>query len=435
MNFESFNFHPKIVAGIKSQNFVTATPIQEQAIPSVLAKKDLLGIAQTGTGKTAAFVLPILQHLMQTPKGNLVGKVRALILAPTRELAIQIDEVLRELGRETNIRSVLIFGGVNIGPQIKALAAGVDVVVACPGRLIDHIERQTINLATIEIVVLDEADQMFDMGFLPAIRQIVKKLPTNRQTLLFSATMPEDIRMLANQVLTKPITVEVGRIAPPQTIEHALYPVAPHQKNDFLKALFNQIEITSMLVFTRTKHRAKQLALHLNNSGYSVTSLQGNLSQNRRMEAMNGFKDGKYKILVATDIAARGIDISSISHVINFDIPGTPETYTHRIGRTGRASRSGEAYTLVGNEDAKMIKAIEKLLGESLERRQLKDFSYETDQSIDGKKPASNQGRPNGRPNGNQSSREGNFRKTNFRDRNSNARNRGPINSRNSGNR
>ncbi len=415
MNFDSFNFHPKISAGIKALNFTTPTPIQEQAIPHLIAKKDLLGIAQTGTGKTAAFVLPILERLMQRAKGNVHGKVRALIIAPTRELAIQIDEVLRELGSQLDIKSALIFGGVNIGPQIKALDRGVDVVVACPGRLLDHIERKTINLSAIEMLVLDEADQMFDMGFLPNIRQIIKSLPTTRQTMLFSATMPNDIRALASEVLTKPVTVEVGRIAPPQTIDHALYPVAPHQKNDFLKALCNQIEIQSMLIFTRTKHRAKRLAEHLVSSGFSVTSLQGNLSQNRRVEAMNGFKEGKYKILVATDIAARGIDISSISHVINYDIPGTPETYTHRIGRTGRASRSGEAYTLVGNEDAKMIKAIEKLLGEPLQRRELQGFTYEKDISDPSTNPATVASRNFG---GGNNSRGGGFRGRNSRDRN-----------------
>ncbi|MCL4146107.1 UNVERIFIED_CONTAM: hypothetical protein GTU68_029037 [Idotea baltica] len=234
---------------------------------------------------------------------------------------------------------------------------------------------------------------MFDMGFLPAIRQIVKRLPAQRQTLLFSATMPDDIRKLANQILTNPATVEVGRIAPPQTIEHSLYPVAPGQKNDLLQALLKTLTVESILIFTRTKHRAKRLALHLTNLDYSVTSLQGNLSQNRRTEAINGFKSGKYTILVATDIAARGIDISSISHVINFDVPSTPETYTHRIGRTGRASKKGEAFTLICNEDTKMIRSIEKLLGKSIDRRELEGFTYQTDTSSTEKTPQNNSSR------------------------------------------
>jgi len=375
MTFDSFNFHPKIAAGIKSEGFTTPTPIQAKAIPAVLERKDILGIAQTGTGKTAAFVLPILEHLMS---GNR-GKARVLIIAPTRELAVQIEEVLKNLGKEANIKSILIFGGVNIAPQIKKLRLGVDVVVACPGRLLDHIERKTINLSKIDTLVLDEADQMFDMGFLPAIKKIVKKIPTKRQTLLFSATMPDNIRSLANQILTNPVTVEIGRIAPPTTIDHSLYPVAPDQKKELLKALLKNITVESVLVFTRTKHRAKKLAVHLNEVGYETTALQGNLSQNRRTEAIKGFKSGKYKVLVATDIAARGIDISSISHVINFDIPGTAETYTHRIGRTGRAEKKGEAYTLVSNEDTKMIKAIEKLLGKAIKRQELEGFSYEKD--------------------------------------------------------
>ena len=373
MDFQSFNLHPRITESIKAKGFTTPTPIQEKSIPQALAQKDILGIAQTGTGKTAAFVLPILQRLMKGPR----SKLRALIVAPTRELAIQINEVVQSLGGRTGLKSVLLFGGVGIHPQIKKLKSGVEIAVVCPGRFLDHIKRKTVNLSSIEILVLDEADQMFDMGFLPDIRKIVARLPKKRQTLLFSATMPDDIRKLANEILSKPETIEIGRIAPPQTIDHALYPVAYQQKTNFLLAMLKQIEVESVLVFTRTKHRAKRLAIKLEKSGYAATSLQGNLSQNRRQAAMQGFKKGKYTILVATDIAARGIDIASISHVINYDIPTTAETYTHRIGRTGRASRSGEAYTLVSGEDNKMVKAIEKLLGKRLVRRQLEDFSYE----------------------------------------------------------
>lgn len=383
MTFKDFSLHPVIMDAIEKQGFSIPTPIQAKAIPVLLEGKDVMGLAQTGTGKTAAFVLPILNKLLLTPRqagsGTGSGKgPRALIIAPTRELAVQIDQVVQELGEKAKVRSCTVFGGVSIGPQINRLRSGVDIVVACPGRLLDHLQQETISLSMVEMLVLDEADQMFDMGFLPAIRRIARFLPAKRQSMLFSATMPEEIRSLALSMLKNPVHVDISERAPVSLISHAVYPVSINQKSDLLHSFFKNTPISSAIVFTRTKHRAKRLAESLARSGYAVTSLQGNLSQNRRQEAMEGFRSGKYNVMVATDIAARGIDISSVSHVINFDIPSTTEAYTHRIGRTGRASRSGEAYTFISAEDAQMVRAIEKVLGGPLERKTLAGFTYES---------------------------------------------------------
>jgi superfamily II DNA/RNA helicase len=331
-----------------------------------------MGLAQTGTGKTAAFALPILNRLLKA-KGR---GVRALIIAPTRELAEQIDQSVRQLGGSTGLRSTTVFGGVGIQPQIKALKSA-HIVVACPGRLLDHIQRRTVDLSKVEVLVLDEADQMFDMGFLPAIRRIITQLPAaGRQTLLFSATMPGQIRKLADEVLTRPVRVQVQREAPADTVSHAFYPVAQHLKTRLLLRLLETIPSEAVLIFTRTKHRARQLGVKLAKAGYPSASLQGNLSQAKRREAMGGFKSGKYQILVATDIAARGIDVANVSHVINFDMPDTPETYIHRIGRTGRAQRSGEAYTLITEADRQMTSAIHRALGKPVDQRKLADFNY-----------------------------------------------------------
>ncbi|PNU19697.1 RNA helicase [Geothermobacter hydrogeniphilus] len=372
MNFSSFNLHPKINAGITAAGYTTPTPIQAQAIPKIMRQRDVMGLAQTGTGKTAAFGLPILHRLMTGPRGG----VRALVIAPTRELAEQIHESLSLLGNQSGLRSTTIYGGVGINPQISRLKKGVDIVVACPGRLLDHIQQGTIDLRRLQMLVLDEADQMFDMGFLPDIRRIIKALPVQRQTLLFSATMPKEIRHLAEEVLTDPERVQVDIVAPAETVSHALYPVPQHLKTNLLLKLLQQTDTESVLVFTRTKHRAKRLGEKLGKSGYRATSLQGNLSQNKRQAALNGFRDGSVQILVATDIAARGIDVSQVSHVINFDIPNTTEAYIHRIGRTGRASRSGDAFTLITEEDRAMVRAIEKVLDQQVEQRRLKDFDY-----------------------------------------------------------
>jgi ATP-dependent RNA helicase RhlE len=372
MNFNAFKLNPSIAAGIRDAGFITPTPIQAQAIPKALQGQDVMGLAQTGTGKTAAFVLPILQRLMQGKRGH----VRALIVAPTRELVEQINEDIRSLGRKARIRSVTIYGGVSIKPQMAKLKRGVEIVVACPGRLLDHIDRGTIDLSHLEVLVLDEADHMFDMGFLPDIRKILTHLPRRRQTLLFSATMPREIRSLAQEVLNDPVTVQVGATAPAVTVKHALYPVEPHLKTDLLLELLHRTDTESVLVFTRTKRRAKQLGEKLTKAGYQAASLQGNLSQSRRQAALDGFRDGTYQILVATDIAARGIDVTQISHVINYDIPNTTDAYIHRIGRTGRVARSGDAYTLVTREDRAMMSAIERILDGRIDRRTVADFDY-----------------------------------------------------------
>jgi len=372
MDFSSFGFHPSIMAGVEAAGYLTPTPIQAQAIPPVLRGRDVMGLAQTGTGKTAAFALPILQRLLTGPK----RQVRALIVAPTRELAEQIHTAFGDYGRRTGLHSIAIYGGVGMSPQIEKLRQGVEIVVACPGRLLDHVGQRTINLSAVEVLVLDEADRMFDMGFLPDIRKIIKVVPVKRQTLLFSATMPDDIRLLAQQVLQQPITVQVQHTAPLDTVSHALYPVDQHLKTELLLALLQQTAPGSVLIFTRTKHRAKRLGQRLEKAGYRASSIQGNLSQNRRQAALDGFRDGTYQVLVATDIAARGIDVTGISHVINYDMPDTADAYTHRIGRTGRAAMTGDAFTFLTRDDEEMVRAIERVLGEKVERRFLKDFDY-----------------------------------------------------------
>jgi ATP-dependent RNA helicase RhlE len=371
LNFEAFNFHPSVAAGVAAAGYRTPTPIQARAIPQVVKGRDVMGLAQTGTGKTAAFVLPILNRLV---KGKL-GCVRALIIAPTRELAEQIHQAIETLGRKTRIRSVAVYGGVGINLQIQKLKRA-DIVVACPGRLLDHIGRHSIDLSQLAILVIDEADQMLDMGFIPDVRRILHHLPTKRQTLVFSATMPPEIRRLTGDILRDPDTVQVGITAPADTVSHALYPVNQNLKTALLLNLLGNTKTKSVLVFTRTKHRAKNLGKKLVDAGYRSASLQGNLSQTRRQAALDGFRDGKFQILVATDIAARGIDVTKISHVINYDIPSTAEAYIHRIGRTGRATHSGEAFTLVTGEDKTMVKAINRIIGSKVEQRFLSTFDY-----------------------------------------------------------
>lgn len=373
MNFTSFNLHPNVAAGVTAAGYDTPTPIQKQAIPKVLAGNDVMGLAQTGTGKTAAFALPILHRLVTS---GVRGHVRALIVAPTRELAEQIHESFVNFGEKTGLHSTTVYGGVSINPQIQKLKRGSEIVVACPGRLLDHIQQKTIDLSHLEVLVLDEADQMFDMGFLPAIRRLLTHLPKERQTLLFSATMPAEIRHLANEVLKNPQTVQVDTVAPATTVSHALYPVEPHLKTALVIELLKHTDTESVLIFTRTKHRAKRLDEQLSKLGYKAASLQGNLSQNRRQAALDGFRDGSVQILVATDIASRGIDVSNISHVINYDIPATTDAYIHRIGRTGRAARTGDAFTLVAREDMIIVRSIERVLGSTIERRSIEGFDY-----------------------------------------------------------
>ena len=376
MNFETFNFHPRVAAGVAAAGYETPTPIQARAIPQIFKGRDIMGLAQTGTGKTAAFALPILNRLMEGKYGG----VRALIVAPTRELAEQIRQAIESLGCKTHLKSVAVYGGVGINPQIQKLKRA-DIVVACPGRLLDHIGRRTIDLSRLEVLVLDEADQMLDMGFIPDIRRILKSIPMKRQTLVFSATMPPEIRRLAGDILQNPETVQVGFTAPADTVSHALYPVTQKLKTALLLKLLGNTHTRRVLVFTRTKHRAKSLGRKLAAAGYRSASLQGNLSQTRRQAALDGFRDGTFQILVATDIAARGIDVTKISHVINYDIPSTPEAYIHRIGRTGRATRSGEAFTLVTGEDKDMVRAINRIIGTKIEQRILSTFNYGSSKS------------------------------------------------------
>jgi len=381
LTFDSFGFPPLILSNIKHMGYTTPTPIQTQAMPSVMQGRDLMGLAQTGTGKTAAFLLPMLMRLMKKPQiegapRRAYRRPRALILAPTRELAEQIHEAALDLGKNTGVRSTTIYGGCAMGRQLQALRQGTDIIVACPGRLLDHMGQRTVDLSCVEMLVLDEADQMFDMGFLPGIKKILAALPKKRQTMLFSATMPDAIRGLAAECLTEPETVRVGNSNPVETVTHGIYPVAQHLKTSLLQALLERHKSGSVLVFTRTKHRAKRLAETLAKNGHSATAIQGNLSQNQRKVAMDGFRSGRVRVLVATDVAARGIDVSQLEHVVNYDVPGTPETYTHRIGRTGRASRTGEAHTFVTGEDVSMVRAIERLLREPLTRKKLEGFDY-----------------------------------------------------------
>lgn len=374
-NFDSFGLTPNVMTGVRLSGYTVPTPIQSKALPHALAGKDIIGLAQTGTGKTAAFVLPMLQKLGMHRRGN----IRALVISPTRELAEQTNECIASLGRKTGIRGISVYGGVGMYQQVRNLRDGVDVVVACPGRLLDHVWQGSIDLANVELLVIDEADRMFDMGFLPDIKNIMKCLPENRQTMLFSATMPADVRKLVQEYLHDPVTVQIGHAAPASSVSHALYPVKQHLKSALLLELLRQVETESVVIFTRTKHRAERVADQLCKAGFNVTSLQGNLAQARRQAAIESFRRGKAKIMVATDIAARGIDVLRISHVINYDMPDTTDAYTHRIGRTGRVDKTGEAFTFVSPEDGEMVRAVERILNKKIERRTLPGFDYTTE--------------------------------------------------------
>ena len=378
MSFEIFNLNPKVLSGVRAQGYIDPTPIQAQSIPAVMEGRDLIGLAQTGTGKTAAFVLPVLHRLMEFPR----GRVNALIVSPTRELAEQTCENINVLGKYTGLRAISIYGGVGADAQLRGIRRGSELIVACPGRLLDHVLKGNLDLSHVEVLIIDEADRMFDMGFLPDIRTIVKCLTKPRQTLLFSATMPPDIRKLVLEVLRDPVEVKIGHAAPVESVSHALYPVKPHLKTPLLKELLRTSDTDSVIVFARTKHRVERVAQQLQRSGYKVAALQGDMSQWQRQEAMDGFRSGSLKILVATDIAARGLDILSITHVINYDMPDTTDAYTHRIGRTGRVNNTGEAYTLVTNEDKEMIRALERIFKKPLETRQLEGFDYSAEAAI-----------------------------------------------------
>jgi ATP-dependent RNA helicase RhlE len=372
LNFEQFNLDSRLMQGIKVAGYEVATPIQEAAIPAALRDRDIIGTAQTGTGKTAAFVLPILNKLLDGPR----GMPRALIVTPTRELAEQINQVIRALAVGTRLRSATIYGGVTASRQIKALKDGTEILVACPGRLLDLIQQRHARLERVEILVLDEADRMFDMGFLPDVKRIIKAVPAQRQTMLFSATFPAEVELLAAQSLKQPQKIAMGISKPAITVTHALYPVPQHLKSALLLKLLKQTDTDSVLIFTRTKHRADKLARQIAHAGHRVTSLHSNRTQGQREQALHGFKTGHFRIMVATDIAARGLDIDSISHVINFDMPDTADAYIHRIGRTGRAQRTGDAFTLVTPEDRDMIRSLERIMGGPIKRETFTDFDY-----------------------------------------------------------
>ncbi len=365
MSFNDFDFSPEIFEAIRKCGYTAATPIQQQSIAPILEGHDLLGLAQTGTGKTAAFMLPVVQHLLKS-KGK---HVKALVIAPTRELAEQINDFALSVIAGTRLRTLAVYGGVSKNVQISRIRKGVDIVVACPGRLLDILNDKAIDLSRVEHLVLDEADHMFDKGFLPDIRRILRVLPRQRQSLVFSATMPQEIRHLAEDILRNPKTVQISRIQPAKSVEHTLFDIDQKQKTRLLVHLLQEKDLKTTLVFTRTKHKARNLATQLETMGYKAAALQGNMSQSRRQQSLDGFKDGTYTILVATDIAARGIDVTGISHVINYDMPDTAEAYIHRTGRTGRAASTGEAFTFATREDDRIIRVIERSLNEKLQRQ------------------------------------------------------------------
>jgi ATP-dependent RNA helicase RhlE len=374
MAFTQFNLQPELLKGIKELGFQRPTPIQVDAIPPAMAGKDVLACAMTGSGKSAAFLLPILHRLMEKKTRRVT---RALILTPTRELAAQIDEHLRDLAVHTPISGAAIFGGVGMGPQEHAFRSGVDVIVATPGRLLDHFQYSYAKLEGLEILVLDEADRMLDMGFLPDIRRVLKHLPAKKQTLFFSATMPQPIIALSREMLKNPATIAIERQAAPATgITQSVFPVAQELKMSLLANLIERGEVKNAIVFTRTKHRANRLFEQLERKNISVARIHGNRSQAQRTEALAGFKIGRYRILVATDIAARGIDVEALSHVVNFDVPNIPEDYIHRVGRTARAEMTGDAITFVAPEEENELRAIERAIGKRLPRVTVPDFDY-----------------------------------------------------------
>jgi ATP-dependent RNA helicase RhlE len=371
--FSAFKLHPNLLQGIKDLGFTRPTPIQADAIPPGMLGRDLLACASTGSGKTAAFLLPILHKLIAEPRGT----TRALVLTPTRELAAQIVEDLNDLAVHTPLSAAAVFGGVGMGPQEHAFRSGVDVIVGTPGRLLDHFRQHYAKLNGLKFLVLDEADRMLDMGFLPDIRRVLRHLPKQRQTLFFSATMPGPIGDLAREMLREPVTINLERrSAPAIGITQAVYPVPQHLKAALLTDLLKKDEIRDALVFTRTKHRADRLMRHLAQQGLKVERIHGNRSQSQRTEALAGFKSGKYRVLVATDIAARGIDVTALGHVVNFDVPAAPEDYIHRVGRTARAELTGAAFTLVSSEEETNLRGIERAIDKRLPRVTVPDFDY-----------------------------------------------------------
>jgi ATP-dependent RNA helicase RhlE len=389
--FSQLGLADAIAYAVQAKGYSEPTPIQKQAIPIILSGKDVIGSAQTGTGKTAAFALPILHRLGSH------GRMRCLVLEPTRELALQVEEAFKLYGKYTDLSVSVVYGGVGYGKQREDLDRGVDILAATPGRLLDHLEQRATHLNDIEILVLDEVDRMLDMGFLPDVKRIVQKCPKVRQTLFFTATLPPEIASLASWALHNPVEVNIGqRRSPAETVAHAFYPVVDSQKFELLQRLLEQTDYHSVIIFTRTKFGADRIARRLDQSGHSVGVLHSDRSQRERIEALNGFKSGKYEVLVATDIAARGLDIAGVSHVINYDVPENPEDYVHRIGRTGRAQATGDAFTLVTEDDVRNARSIERYIGTPIERKKIEGFEYiysalfdENTQTAAAPKPAS----------------------------------------------
>jgi ATP-dependent RNA helicase RhlE len=376
--FEDLPLHSKLRKGIQEIGYTIPTPIQRGTIPHAVLGRDIIGTAQTGTGKTAAFLLPVLERLLDQPR----GRIHALILTPTRELALQAEGFLKKLAGHTHLRGAAVYGGVGMGDQERALRGGAEIIIATPGRLLDHMSRGYVNFQGLGILVLDEADRMLDMGFLPDVRRILQRLPRDRQTMLFSATMPPEIVKLSREFLSDPRMVQVEeRTVAAVGVSHLALPVPSHLKTDLLTELLRDEMMTSVLVFARTKHRADNLVRQLLQRGINVAVIHGNRSQSQRVRALEGFRTGEYRVLVATDIAARGVDVKDVSHVVNFDVPHEPETYIHRVGRTARAQQRGDAYTLVTPEEEPDLGRIEKLIGMRIERARIPSFKYDAPRS------------------------------------------------------
>jgi ATP-dependent RNA helicase RhlE len=378
--FEDLGLMPELLKAVKEAGYTSPTPIQQQAIPPALSGRDLIGLAQTGTGKTAGFTLPILHRLIEEGFGHIkpgAHRVRVLVLTPTRELCVQVEESFRKYGKHTDLRVAAIFGGVGVEPQSKELRRGVDVIVATPGRLLDHMERQNVVFDDLEVMVLDEADRMLDMGFAPQLNKIVADVPRFRQTLLFSATMPPEVEALARKYLRKPLVIQVGRrSSAASTVTHAVYPVPQNKKSDLLALLLRDMIAGSVLIFSRTKHGADRVVRHLESAGIAATAMHADKSQGERTRALEDFKSGKVRVLVATDIAQRGLDVTGISHVINYDVPQQPEDYVHRIGRTGRAASTGDAYTFMAPDEIAMVRSIERIIGEPIPRISVPGYDF-----------------------------------------------------------
>jgi len=372
--FESLGLSQELLQAVRDADYRTPTPIQREAIPLILRGRDVIGLAQTGTGKTAAFTLPLAQQLLDGPR-----RTRAVVLTPTRELCMQVEQSIRKYARHATLSVAAVFGGVPLEPQQQALHAGADVIVATPGRLIDHVERQNVVFDELEILVLDEADRMLDMGFAPQINRLVSEMPKYRQTLLFSATMPPEVEVLARKYLRKPVVVQIGRRSEAaHTVTHAVYPVPRERKSLLLAQLLRNGELDSVLVFVRTKIGADRVVRHLQQEGIEATALHADKTQAQRTKALSDFKAGKIRVLVATDIAQRGLDITHITHVISYDVPQQPEDYVHRIGRTGRASREGDAFTFMAPDEIAMVRTIEAVIGKPIPRVSVPGFDFGT---------------------------------------------------------